>query len=196
MATDLDMVNASLALVGMDKLASLDNTTNNKVIEVANGFLPRVKRAVLRAHDWNCARRRRELNATTNDSLGEWTYAFRLPDDCLAVRRFVSPYEATAYATYSVELDSQDKRILYTDCGVAKVVYTAEFTDVNRWDALLFDAAVTRLAIEFAAVFPRDSKWVQMNWELYQKKIDEAAGVNETEGGLERVYSDSIASVR
>lgn len=196
MPTDLDLVNEGLNLVGENRIPSLTNTTNSKLIETAKFFLPRVKRAVLRAHDWNCARRRKELAAVTNESLGEWSAAYRLPPECLAVRRFVSPFPDVAHAAFAVEIDSQNKPILYTDHGVNKIVFTGEITDVNRWDTLLFDAAATRLAIEFAAVFPRDMKFVEMMWKVYSEKIDEARGVNETEGGIERVYSDSIAGVR
>jgi hypothetical protein len=196
MSTDLDLVNSGLALVGQDRVVSLDNTVNSKVIQTANFFLPRVKQAVLRAHDWNCARRRAALVAVTNESLGEWGSAYRLPADCLAVRKFVSDYDEVAYAPYSVEIDSGDLPVLYTNEATAKLVYTGYILDVNRWDVLLFDAAATRLAVEFAAVFPRDMKFVEMMWRSYQLKIDEAQGVNETEGGIARNYSNSIAGVR
>jgi hypothetical protein len=195
MPTDLDLVNEGLNLVGENRIPSLTNTTNSKLIETAKFFLPRVKRAVLRAHDWNCARRRKELAAATNESLGEWGLAYRLPPECLAVRRFVSSIPEVAYAPFSVEIDSQNKPILYTDEGVNKIVFTGEIS-VDRWDSLLFDMAATRLAIEFASVFPRDVKFVEAMWRTYSIKLDETRGVSETEGGIERVYSDSIASVR
>lgn len=196
MPSDTDFVNDALNMVGENRVSSLDNTVNSAKISTAVGFLPRVKRAVLRAHDWNCARRRAELATVTNASLGEWSYAYRLPPDCLAVRRFVSDIPEVAFAKFSVELDSENKHVLYTNYGVNKLVFTGELFDVNRWDALCFDAGATRLAIDFASVFPRDAKWVQLMWETYRGKIEEAQGVNETEGGLERVYSNSIANVR
>ena len=196
MATDLDLVNQGLTLVGQGRISSLDNPNGSQTIETANFFLDRVKRAVLRAHDWNCARARDTFTAVDNGSLGEWTYAFRIPPDCLAVRRFASPDADVAYAKFSVENDSELKPVLYTNDGSSSVVFTRNLTDVNRWDTLLFDAAATRLAIEFAAVFPRDMKFVDMMWKVYQAKIEEAAGINEAEGGQERVYSQSLTDVR
>lgn len=194
--TDTDLVNAALILVGESQVSSLDNTQNSTKVQTALTFLPRIKRAVLRAQDWNCARRRAELATVTNESQGEWDYAYGLPADNLAVRRFASSIPAIAFAKFSVELTGEDKPILYTNEISAKIVYTKDLLDVNRWDALLFDAGAARLAIDFAAVFSRDETTVKNMHELYQMKLDEAAGVNAAEGGVERVYSKSILDAR
>lgn len=198
--TDLELVNKALIGVGETKLPSLDNVNHNKLIDTANEFLPIVKRACLRAHDWNCARKRAALillgAGNSNDSLGEWTYAYRLPSDCLAVRRFLGTADSTKFAPFSVELDSEDKPTLYCNISNARIAYTTELLDVNRWDALLFDACATRLSSEFAGSSPRDMKMVDGLWRFYQAKIEEAAGVNEAEGGIGRTYSNSLAGAR
>lgn len=197
---DLTLVNRALNEIGQVALTSLDNTTNNDTIATALLHLESIKRAALRAHDWNCARTRKVLTLVgavdDNGSLGEWKYAYRIPPDCLAVRRFVSNVTEIRYAKFSVEIDSEDKRILYTTNGNDKIVYTKDLLDVNRWDALLADACVTRLAGEFAMAIPHDLKLAAGLWEAYEKKKLEAEGVDDAESGVESVYGDDLVSVR
>ena len=132
----------------------------------------------------------------TNDSLGEWLYAYRVPVDCLAVRRFVGGDDILKGDSFAVELGADDERIFYTNFVDAKIVYTAEFTNVGGWDSLLFDACSARLAIEFAATFPREIRWIEAMWKLWIQKTDEAVGVNSSEGGDERFYSNSLSEIR
>lgn len=191
MPTDTDLVNQALGLIGQDRINSLDNTVASKVIQTSNFFLPRVKRSVLRGRDWNCARKREVLIAVDNPAVGEWSYAYRLPTDCLAMRRFSSNIRCVAFAPYSVE-----GRILLTNNTPVKIVYTAEVTNPNLWDTLLFDACATRLAAELAGPIVRDFGMAKGFWEEYMAKIDEATGVDEAEGGIEKVWSDTLVQVR
>lgn len=197
MPTNLDLVNQALNEMGQARIPSLDNTNNSALVDTANFQLARVKKAVLRVRDWNCARKRRELDALDAGlSLGEWSLAYRLPPDCVAVRRFVSTCPETAHAPFSVERDPDDKPILFTNCGNNKIVYTALIDDVNRWDPLLFDACASRLAVQFAITLNKDLKFLQSCWQAYQMKIEEAAGVDEAESGVERVIRSDFVGVR
>lgn len=197
MATDIDLVNQALTEVGQDKIPSLDNTVNSKVIQTAIFQLPRCKKAVLRTNDWNCARRRKALDLLPDDhSLGEWSHSYRLPPDCLAVRRFVGINDEERSQKFSVEQDQDGKPLFLTNVTDAKIVYTHDLEDVNRYDALLFDACATRLAIQFAISFPRDLKFMTSLWEIYRGKIEEAVGADEAEGGIESVYEYDMVTVR
>lgn len=197
MATDTDLVNQALTEIGQDRIISLDDTVNSKVIQTANFQLPRIKPAVLRTRDWNCARRRAALDLLPTDlSFGEWGFSYSLPANCLAVRRFVGLTEEDRGQRFSVEQDDNGKPILLTNVDNAAIVYTFNLTDVNRWDSLLFDACATRLAIQFAISFARDLKFLTSLWEVYKAKLEEAMGVDESEGGIEKVSSREIINVR
>lgn len=197
MPTDTDFVNDALGMIGQDAIASLNPSLTNKIIPIAKNALVRVKRATLRARDWNCARRRKALDPVDNTSLGEWGNAYRLPPDCLAVRRFVGPWERHQRHAYSVEIDDQKKRIIFCNIGPnASIVYTADLQDVALWDALLYDAGVKRLASELAAVWGKDVKLSQNLLQHYAMSFDETVGVDEAEGGLERNISTGFLDVR
>jgi hypothetical protein len=195
--TDLDLANTALQLIGEDRV-SLDNMVGSKKIQVVNQFLPLAKQETLRARDWNRARGRATLAALDAEtlSLGEWSKAYRLPPDCLCFRRFVSTDPDTQFAAYNVEIDADDKQVLFTNCGTNKVVYTRNITDVNRWDSLLFAACAAKLAMDLAGPLIRDFKLQAAAFQMAQAKFDEAIGVNEGEGGHDRVYDDTLVSVR
>lgn len=195
MATDLDLANVALGMIGQAPLLNLSNTVNSQLIGLVNSFLPIAREEVLRARDWNAARARATLAAVTNDS-SEWAYAFRLPADCLAMRRFDSEYDYIKHAKFSVEIDAEDKPVLYTDSGTSKIVYTKNLTDVNRWDALLFHTGAVRLAYYLAGPVVRDHKLLQVKLQELQAAFDEGVGVDETEGGTEDVYSADLVNVR
>lgn len=197
MATDLDLVNAALTGIGQEKIASLDNTVNSKVIQTANIHLPLCKRAVLRTNDWNCARRRKRPDLLPDDhSMGEWAFSYRLPVDCLAMRRFVGVTDEEKSRPFSVELDEDGNKLLLTNVEHAGIVYTTDLMDVNRYDSLLFYAVSTRLSVEFAIAFPRDLKFLSALWQAYRDKIEEAVGADEAEGGIEKLYSRDLVNVR
>lgn len=194
---DLSLANTALNLLGADRIVALDNTVNSKTIQVVNQYLPLAKQETLRARDWNCARGRVELNALDSSlSLGEWSQAYRLPDDFLCMRRFISTDPQIQFAAYNVEIDENDKRILFTNCGTNKVVYTRHVTDVNRWDSLLFGTCALKLAWYLAGPIVRDFKAQQAAMQSLAMQFEEAIGVNEAEGGHDRVYDDTLVSVR
>jgi hypothetical protein len=195
---DLSLVNAALNLIGADRVTSLDNTVSSKVIQTANQFLPLAKQETLRARDWNCVRGRATLNTLDAAvlSLGEWSQAYRLPTDCLCFRHFASTCTETKHAQYSVEIDGDDKRTLFTNYGNNKAVYTRNITDVNRWDSLLFNACVLKLAHYLAGPIVRDFKLQQAMLQTLQAQFDEACGVDEGEGGLDVPYDRTLVSVR
>ena len=196
--TDLDLVNVALTRVGIEKLKSLDDTVNSKVIQCAKLQLPVAKQATLRANDWNCARRRRPLalRAGADLSLGEWAYTYEVPSDCLAVRRFAGLSDEAKFASFSVEKDENWTPILFTNVENAAIVYTGNMTDVNRFDSMLFDACATRLGIEFCIAFPRELKFMEALWQQYKNKIEEAVGADEAEGGIEKAYERDMGNVR
>jgi hypothetical protein len=164
--------------------------------------LDRIKRAVLSEADWNCARKRAEFarigtNSMDNGSFGEWRYAYRVPPDCLTVRRFVGQVYFGRNAKFSRELDAEHKPILFTNHGPsAFVVYTVDMLDVNRWSPTLVDACATRLSVEFATAIARDVKLADAQIVKYMKKIELATGIDEAEGGIESMRDADLVNVR
>jgi hypothetical protein len=198
MATDLELANMALGMVAQDRVVSLDNTVNSKSIATVNMYLPRAKEETLRARDWNAVRGRATLALLPTDrSLGEWTYSYRLPVDCLCMRRFIAFEDpATAFAKYSVEIDSENKKTLLCDVQFAKIVYTRNITDVNRWDSMLLNVCATKLAWYLAPAMVKDFTEMQVMREALEISFNEAVGVDEAEGQLEIATDSTLIDVR
>lgn len=196
--SDLSLANTALNFIGSDRIVSLDNTVNSKVIQTVNQYLPLAKQETLRARDWNCVRGRKQLASLDARalSLGEWSFAYRLPDDFLCMRSFITWNPETKFAAYRVEIDDGDKRVLFTDCGTDKVVYTRNVTDVNRWDSLLFGACALKLAVYLTGPIIRDFKMAQGMMAHFAVQFEEAIGANEGEGGHDQPYDGTLVSVR
>src|SRR6266511_2763865 len=159
MPSDLDLANRALGKIGQDRITSLDNTVNSKTIQTVLLYLASTKEETLRARDWNSVRGRAALTLLPTDrSFGEWAYSYRLPTDFLCFRRFISTYVFVKNSGYSVEIDIENKKTLLCNVQNAVMVYTRNITDVNRWDPLLFNACVTRLAWHFTGPMVRDFK--------------------------------------
>jgi hypothetical protein len=197
MATDLDLANRALNAIGQDPIPSLDNTVNSKTISTVNLHLSPAKLETLRAHDWNSVRGRIEPNLLPTDrSFGEWGYSYRLPTDFLCFRRFISQDPKDAYAPYSIEIDSENKPTLLTDIPSAKIIYTRNITDFNRWDVLLQMAAVCKLALHLVGPIVRDTKMQQYWYQAMEAGFTTACGVDEAEGGMEIATDSNLIDVR
>jgi hypothetical protein len=197
MATDLDMANAALGLLGQDPLTTLNNSVNAKQIPLVNRYLPMAKASTLRERDWNCVRGRAALQLlTTDESLGEWTYSYRLPQDCLCIRRFISIDGRYAYAKYSVEIDAAGKRVIHTDIGDAKIIYTRNVTNVTVWDQNLFDACTAQLAMRLTGPITRDFKMAQVFMQDFQMLFEKAIASDEGEGNIEIITNSPLVDVR
>lgn len=184
---ETDLANQALGIIGETRITSLDDPS--AVAQTVKLFWPRVRDAVLRAHDWNCARARVTLVAITNPAAEDWTYAYQLPPDCLMVRR-IAGY--TEHPPFSLE-----GRTFLCDIKDAKIVYTARFIDVSQWDALLVDATATRLASEMASAGKaRDLTMAQKLLGIYAAKVEEARGVDDAEGGIDESVDRTLTEVR
>lgn len=197
MSTDLDLANSALGMLGQDNLVSLSNTVNSKTISIVNRFLAMAKEETLRGRDWNSVRGRAALALlTTDESLGEWSFSYRLPDDCLCMRRFISTVNCVKGERYSVEIDGQGKRAIYCNVKDAKIVYTRNVTNVEVWDALLFDTGATRLAWHLVGPIVRDFKMAQLFLQKLADAFEQAIGVDEAEGNIEILTNSPLVDVR
>ena len=120
---------------------------------------------LLGEHDFDGAVRRAPLAETTNDRLGEWRYAYKMPENVASARRvlpsFTAAYVSSAYiiqpgqsvwtgigffpdnlgARYRV---SGDK--IYTDLPTAVLEYVSTAVDLSYFRPLFFRAFELELA--------------------------------------------------
>lgn len=140
--TDVDIANEALANIGEKKLiSSLDEKSSSAAI--CKAMYDGARKSLLRMFAWPFATKRDELALVPYTRSG-WTYAYGLPDDCIAPR-LIYPGTRNPRADqripFAVELaDDGESQILLTDEPNAELVYTANVSTVPLFDALFAEA--------------------------------------------------------
>lgn len=126
----VSICNIGLIEIGEDPIASL--TDNRKAAALCSARYDQVRREVLRAHTWNCARKRVQLAADLVAPAFEFGNAFTLPADFL---RMVNLPD-NAEAKYQVE----GLKLLTDETAPLNVVYIYDCQDPTIFDAMLATA--------------------------------------------------------
>ena len=151
MSSRVQICNMALAALGQDQFIQ-SPTERSKGNDTCSLFYDTVRDLLLRAHDWNFARRRRVL-ALTAAEVTNWQYAYRYPSDCLAIRWLVIVGTRTparnARVPYEIATDG-DQKLILTDLAEAEIVYTARITNTTLFDETFVHAFSLALGVKIA----------------------------------------------
>lgn len=128
MASDTDIANHALRLLGQGTIVSLDDgsDTGNKVDDIYED----TRDNLLRSHPWNFATKRVQLARSSNAPAFEFDYAYVLPADWL---RTISVHDNDAghgTVLYRSEL-SGTQRVLVSSSDAIYLRYVSQVTDPN-----------------------------------------------------------------
>lgn len=155
-AANLHVVNRALLRLGARTIASVSDQSRESV--AANMVFEEELRSTLRDFPWPFATAYADpvLVAGSADAWAnaDWTFSYRLPADCLFVRRLVTPAVGRDYdpnpPRYRVAQDATGG-LLYTHFDAPTIEYTARVPGtVAQADALFRDALSWRLAAALA----------------------------------------------
>ena len=168
MASLVDLCNLSLSRLGDEAtVVSIDPPDGSAQATYCARFLPMTRDSLLTSHAWGFALRREPLAARVLPAgVSTWAYAYALPTQCLTVLGVqaadadddilaFTATEAEALTSgigtpYSVELDPDGARVLYTDQASAVLRYVKRVEDPTLWSPLFTDALSWRLAAAVA----------------------------------------------
>lgn len=83
MPSDISIANAALRMIGEDRIESF--ASGDEAGRILDDIYEDKVRYALRLHPWNFAIKRESLYQTTPTPEYEFSYGYRLPDDCLRV---------------------------------------------------------------------------------------------------------------
>lgn len=172
MASDVDICNSALNMIGASNIISL--TEDSRAARVCNQRYAFVRDAVMRAHPWNCLVTRTSLAADSDTPAFEFDYQHTLPTDpyCLRVLRPQDPD-----TVFRVE-----GRKIISSTTPFKMIYVARVTDPNEYDQLLIESIAARLAADVSYALVNSASLSQMLMATYDSKLSEARFVDATEG--------------
>lgn len=157
MASDVEISNQALGHIGIShEINSLDETSNEA--EQAKRYFEPTRDALLRDFDWPFASRYKVLNLVANNPNDDWSYSYRYPSDCLAIRGFVlGKREATTRIPYTVSSDDTG-RLIFTDLASAVIRQTTRITNTDLFDPSFVVGFAWRLAFNMAIPLSRSKE--------------------------------------
>lgn len=158
MSSALQICNLALSHVSAYGIQAL--TEKTKEARECNRLYEPARDAMLEAHDWPIARKRKDLSLL-DETYSGWDYAYSWPTDCIMPRRIWDPAEGKGSEKIKFEFgvnNDLNRRIILTDQEDAELIYTAKVTDANLYTAMMIDALSFRLASDLAIPLRSDSK--------------------------------------
>ena len=183
-AADVDLVNRALALLGVEAITSLADTS--KPAATASVLFDDTRASVFRAHPWNCLIKRASLAQDAVAPAYGYTYKYALPADYLRLINIENDLE-----NFQIE----NGFILY-DEDTLNIKYVALDTDVTKYDPLLKDALAARLAYELAQPLLQSTSAMADMFNLYETKLKEARYVDAQENCYETLEADYFIESR
>lgn len=199
MPSETDCLNDALGQIGEARITAIDDGSRNA--NQCQTFYPELRRAALRANDWNFASARAELpQDAVPPSIG-YAYSYTLPADCLRVREYAGSNTTVSALTtldqssvirqlpsYSIE-----GRKLLTNDAQAFIRYTRDVTNPDEWDSLFYQYLTTHLASKLAAAISKDEVTSKAKVEqALTVLLPLAQAVDGQEGTLPAYTSDEL----
>lgn len=174
MASDVDICNSALNMVGASNIISL--TEDSRAARLCNQRYPFIRDSVFRSHPWNALIRRAALAKDSESPAWEYANQFQLPADPYCLRVLELEGEENG-VTYVVE-----GRKILTDEDAIKIKYVARVTDPNEYDRLLMETLSAAMAADIAYSLANSLGLQQQMHALYETRLREARFTDATEG--------------
>lgn len=156
MANEVVIVNQALARLGAARIMSLDDTDSESARQAKLHYVPTVK-AVLRSHRWNCCTTRTTLARLADAPAFGWSYAYQLPND------FLRAIQINQYSDEEIPAEywrlERDK--ILTNEETVRLIYVYYEEDAEKYDDLLVEALVVKLAAKLAGPITGDPNAAQ-----------------------------------
>jgi len=194
MASEVDICNSALNMLGANNIISL--TEDSKNARLMNQRYTSVRDSIFRSHSWNCLIKRVQLSADTETPTHEYAKQYTLPSDSLRVLKIGGHHNGS-----SSDLDAGQKfkiegRKLLTDETTVFLIYIAKITDPNEYDTLLIETISAKLASELCYSITASTSLAGQMIQLYDEKLREARHVDATEGTAENLDASSFINSR
>lgn len=178
MSSRIGIINMALGFLGESPLTNLSE--GNKLTRTATVYYDTARDAALNEHPWNFALKRAVLVQDSTPPDFEFTYRYRLPDDCLRViyteDDIVSREDGQRWP-YKIE-----GGFLLTDLDEVKIKYIAKITEEGYFSANFSIAFACYLAYLMSMTLTEHRNQTTELFQLYKAKIADARFLESQEG--------------
>ncbi len=168
-----EICNLALSHIKRQYIQSLDD--NSREAKECKRIYPLLRDSVLGDFPWGFATKHATLALRTDTPYGNWTYAYAVPSDCLAIRKIWNPYSNEIFIEFDVAASADlTSKLIMTSQADAVLVYTARVTDTNMFDLAFVDALAWRLAADLAVPLTGDTQVQQAAYQMYTMLLGKA----------------------
>lgn len=185
--TKTEIGNKALQRIGMSQFMANIDVDNSPQASALRLAFDSERDLVLRAYPWPFATAYATLalvaGTTDTPANRDWTFAYRLPADCLKARRIVTERgrREARPREFKIGRDGQGK-LVYTDEELAQLEYTVAITNPAEFDPMCASALAWRLAMAVAPAFSRIKGMIDTAVQMYQIEINQAEAAASNEG--------------
>ena len=191
MASNVDIANNALSILGGSTISSLTEDTKNA--RLCNQRYEPIRNRVFRSHNWNCLIKRVELAQDSTGPVIEYTYGYTLPSDCL---RVLKVHNGTTDSIASALDYKVEGRKIVTDEGTVYLVYVALDTDPTNYDSYLYEAVSHQLAADLAYAITNNSTLANQYMSRADERLREARFIDATENALDTIEANEFTDAR
>ena len=190
----VDVCNMALSRIGIENIEVL--TEASEPARACSQFYDHCRRVVLRKYPWTWATRRVQLAELTEKPQG-FSYAYRYPSSCLALRKLYNAYfdNIPAYTGYQIVSDTAG-RVIYTNVSNVSAEYTADIEDTGLFDEQFIEALSWKLAGAIAFRLTGNAQMPGYCEEQYMTLFFDAVANNEDEQNAEEKEPYSLIAAR
>jgi hypothetical protein len=190
----ITVCNAALARLGEARIFDLDD--DSAAARACKLTFPLARDEILRGHWWNFAMERATLSQLSDAPAFDFTYAYRLPVECL---RVIEVNGISSSGTPGDDWEIESGKLL-SDDSTMQIRYIKRVHDLNLFDSLALTALIVLLASEIAPAIQGGStgKANELKEEYHRitapmaKRVD----ANETRASAENAMDKMLAGSR
>lgn len=185
---EIDICNQALGWLGANLITSFDDQSKEANLCQANYSY--LRDAVQECAEWSFCIKRVELAELSDSPLG-YGVAYQIPDDCLRV------VSASKNGQFTVQMEwvLEDRKIL-TNNGSCYIRYISRIEDPVRFSPNFVTALAYRIAADLAIPLTKSRTLQQQMLSIYEKRVDEAMGMDGMQGRTRRMRSSWSDSSR
>lgn len=182
MASEVSICNQALGWLGVDRITSLDDDVVEA--ELCKENYPDLRDAVLEEGAFSFSKVRLVPAAESTAPAFKWAFSFLMPSTVLRVLE-VYDNPDIEYGESTLEWEVENGRVL-TDSEIIYVRAIQQITDPKKFSPLFVQALAARLAADLAIPLTKSRTLQADMWSLYQNKMQEAMGVDGSQGRRRR----------
>ena len=152
MASDVEIVNVALTLLGEDRIASLDDDT--KPARESKALFAINRDALMAGYNWSFAKTRSQLSALASAPAFQYALKYQLPSECIRIIQigdFYAGLDLTDYRGSQTEMFTVEGREILTDLSAPlNFRFVQRVTDTAQFSANFAKAFAAYMAVDLA----------------------------------------------